>query len=96
VIQDMQQFGSTLQTLQTQIISATNQGDSDRVDANAAVNHTQVTTDMADWDSQMKADDAIIATLSQQQSRLAKVAMSGSNTPLGNFVQAATFVGAFQ
>lgn len=95
VIQDMQQFGSALQNLTKQISAVTNQGDSNRVSASATVQAQQISADMADWDTQMKADDAVIATLQQQQSILAKVALNGSNTVLGDIVQAGAFAAAF-
>lgn len=95
VIQDMQQFGSSLQALTKAIGNVTNQGDSNRVSANASVQTQQISADMADWDTQMKADDAVISTLQQQQSILAKVALNGSNTILGNVVQAGAFAAAF-
>jgi hypothetical protein len=44
----------------------------------------------------MEKEDAIISTLEQQQSILAKVALSGHHTILGNVVQAAAFAKAFE
>jgi hypothetical protein len=50
---------------------------------------------MVDWHSQIAKDDAIISTLQQQQGLLAKKALAGSNTILGNVVQAGAFAAAF-
>lgn len=95
IINDMQQFGAALKDLTNQITSVTNQGDSNRVSANASVQNQQISADMANWDTQMKADDAVISTLQEQQGILAKVALNGSNTILGNVVQAGAFAAAF-
>lgn len=54
-----------------------------------------VQTEMADWQAEMQIDDSVIATLQSQQSILAHIALKGSNTTLGNVVQAAAFAGAF-
>ncbi len=47
------------------------------------------------WQKQIEADESMIATLQQQQGILAKVAFNGSNTVLGNLVQAAALKAAF-
>ncbi|HEV7123134.1 MAG TPA: hypothetical protein VGN24_06865 [Rhodanobacter sp.] len=48
------------------------------------------------WKKQVEADDSMIATLQQQQAVLSKVALNGSNTVLGDIVQAGAFALAFQ
>jgi hypothetical protein len=48
------------------------------------------------WKKQVEADDSMIATLQQQQAVLSKVALNGSNTILGDIVQAGAFALAFQ
>lgn len=54
-----------------------------------------VQTEMADWQAEMQADDSVIATLENQQSILAHIALKGSNSTVGNVVQAAAFEAAF-
>lgn len=95
VVNDTQQFGSQLQQLTSNLVKMDSQGDSERNAANAAYQNSQIASEMVDWQAQMKKDDAIIETLRQQQGILAKVALNGSNTTLGNIVQAAAFAKAF-
>jgi hypothetical protein len=96
VVNDTQQFGQELQQITASLKKMTTQGDSDRVSANTAAHSEQLAWEMQDWQSQMKKDDAVIATLQQQQGILAKIALNGSNTILGNVVQAAAFAKAFE
>ncbi|HWU77085.1 MAG TPA: hypothetical protein VN043_11340 [Rhodanobacter sp.] len=95
VVNDTQQFGQELQQITSKLGSMTSQGDSDRIAANASAHNDQIASEMVDWQSQMAKDDAIIATLQQQQGILARVALNGSNTILGNAVQATAFAAAF-
>lgn len=95
VVNDTQQFGQELQQITKGLGSMTTQGDSDRVAANAGAHSDQISSEMVDWQGQMAKDDAVIATLQQQQGILAKVALNGSNTILGNVVQAGAFAAAF-
>lgn len=95
VVNDTQQFGQELQQITASLSKMSTQGDSDRVAANTGTHSEQLAWEMQDWQSQMEKDDAVISTLQQQQSILAKVALNGSNTILGNVVQAAAFAKAF-
>lgn len=96
VVNDTQMFGQQLQQLTSSLSLITTQGDSNRASSNAGFQSSQIASEMVDWQSQMQKDDAIIATLQQQQGLLAKVALNGSNTILGNLVQATAFAKAFQ
>lgn len=96
VVNDTQRFGQELQQITTTLSKMTTQGDSDRVTANTAAHSEQLAWEMQDWQSQMKKDDAIISTLEQQQGILAKMALNGHHTILGNVVQAAAFAKAFE
>jgi hypothetical protein len=96
MVNDTQQFGQELQQITASLSQMSTQGDSNRVSANTGTHSEQLAWEMQDWQSQMKNDDTIIATLQQQQGILAKVALNGSNTILGNVVQAAAFAKAFQ
>ncbi|EIL91966.1 hypothetical protein UU9_03038 [Rhodanobacter fulvus Jip2] len=95
MVNDTQQFGQELQQITSTLKKMTTQGDSDRVTANTAAHSEQLAWEMQDWQSQMKKDDAIISTLEQQQGILAKIALNGHHTILGNVVQAAAFAKAF-
>lgn len=55
----------------------------------------QLSTAMSNWKAHMDADDAYIASLQQMQGVLAKKALNGSNSILGDVVQAGTFATAF-
>lgn len=50
----------------------------------------------ATWKEHIDADDSMIAALEQQQSILGHIALKGSNTIVGQLVQAAAFAAAFQ
>ena len=95
MVNDTQQFGQELQQITSTLTKMTTQGDSDRVTANTATHSEQLAWEMQDWQSQMKKEDAIISTLEQQQGILAKMALNGHHTILGNVVQAAAFAKAF-
>jgi len=95
MVNDTQQFGQELQQITASLSQMSTQGDSNRVSANTGTHSEQLAWEMQDWQSQMKKDDAIITTLQQQQGLLAKVALNGSNTILGNVVQAGAFAAAF-
>lgn len=95
VVNDTRQFGEQLQQLTTSLDKLTTQGDSEKATSNAAYQSSQIASEMVDWQSQMAKDDAIITTLQQQQGLLAQKALKGSNTILGNVVQAGAFAAAF-
>lgn len=95
VVNDTQVFGQQLQQLTAHLGRLTTQGDSDRESADASFHSSQIASEMVDWESQMEKYDAIINTLQTQQGILAKVALNGSNTILGNVVQAGAFAAAF-
>lgn len=56
----------------------------------------QLNTKMSNWQAQMNADDALINSLQQAQGILAKKALNGGGTLLGNTVQATAFAAAFK
>ncbi|WP_426702133.1 hypothetical protein ACPPVV_03715 [Rhodanobacter sp. Col0626] len=69
--------------------------DSGRANNQAANYNNALTTQMANWDSQMKADDAIIKTLEAQQSQLSKAAFGAHPDLLGEATQAVALKAAF-
>jgi len=83
--QQVEDIASTISTL----------ADSGRVSTQVQKYASALGTDMGDWQARMQADDTIIATLQNQQAILGHMALKGSNTVLGNVVQAAAFAAAF-
>jgi len=73
-------YGSSLQTLQSSVSSFSNMGESSSTTTAAAGYSAQLQTEMSNWESQMKADDAIIKTLSDQQSILSQMALNGGGS----------------
>ena len=69
MFQQVQQVGQSISTF----------ADSGRANNQAQTYSNALTTEMSNWQAQMKADDAIINTLQEQQGILARVALSGSN-----------------
>lgn len=71
------------------------QGAMSGTEGNAQINANALETEMNQWKSQIEADDSVISMLQDKQTILATKAMQGSNTVLGNVVQAAAFEAAF-
>jgi len=86
---------TTLNKLNNLIASVNTLGTTSSATTQATGAIATLTGAMSTWQTQMKADEATIKTLQQQQSTLAKVAMYGNNTVLGNVVQAAALKAAF-
>lgn len=62
----------------------------------AARNLADLQTEIANWQSQMAADDSMLKTLQDMQSVLAEAALKGSQDMLGKGVQAAALAAALQ
>lgn len=88
-------YGDNLQQLESSFQRVKSLGDTDSVTAQAQKYSDGLATEMSNWQARMKADDAVIETLQNQQSILGHVALNGSSTPLGNVIQATTFAAAF-
>lgn len=86
---------TTLEKLNSLIASVDTLGKTTNAQAQAAGVNATVVTAMATWQTQIRADEAVIQALKQQQAILATVAMKGNNTLLGNVVQAAALKAAF-
>jgi hypothetical protein len=89
------QYGDQYQKLDSLFGSDNSMADSGRASGQAQKYSDGLATEMSDWQARMKADDAVIETLQNQQSILGRVAMRGSSTVLGNVIQATTFAAAF-
>lgn len=86
---------STVQKLGNVVSSISTLGESNSATSQAQGYIAQLQTASDTWNAQIKADKAMIDTLEQQQGILAKVALTGGNTILGNVVQAAALKAAF-
>lgn len=89
-------YGNQLQRLESAFGSSASMADTGRSAGQAQKYSDGLATEMSNWQARMKADDAVIETLQQQQSILGHVALKGSSTRLGNVIQATTFAAAFR
>lgn len=105
MLNHMNDYFSNLQKISTTfdslVGSATNAiGNRDAVQAQTNQTQTTLAAEMANVEQHLRAVDATIAALKDQQSLLANVALKGSNSGLkalgGQLVQAAAFAAAFQ
>lgn len=86
---------STVQKLSEIVNSISTFGESSSATSQAEQFMSQLNLAGETWQKQVEADEKMIATLQQQQGVLAKVALNGSNTILGNVVQAVALKAAF-
>lgn len=96
MLNNLNNYGSQFQQLDNLLQGNPTQADAERAAAQVEKYNSAVNTQMSNWQTSMNADDAIISTLQGQQSILGRVALNGSNTVLGNVVQAGAFAAAFQ
>ncbi len=92
----MPQYGTSIQQLTQLANSINSMGSSSAVQTQAQSYSSQLSTDVSGWQTELQSDDAMIQSLQQQQSILARVALHGSNTILGNVVQATALEAAFK
>ncbi len=88
-------YASQFQQVESTASAISTLADTGRVSTQVQKYASALNTDIGDWQAQMQADDAIVATLQNQQAILGHMALRGSNTVLGNIVQAVTFATAF-
>lgn len=86
---------STVQKLSGIVDSISTFGESSSATSQAEQFMSQLKLAGDTWQKQIEADEKMIAALREQQGTLAKVALNGSNTVLGNVVQAAALKAAF-
>lgn len=86
---------STVQKLNELINAISTFGESSSATSQAEQFMSQLKLAGDTWQKQIEADEKMVATLRQQQGVLAKVALNGSNTVLGNVVQAVALKAAF-
>lgn len=86
---------STVQKLSGIVDSISTFGESSSATSQAEQFMSQLKLAGDTWQKQLEADEKMIAALREQQGTLAKVALNGSNTILGNVVQAVALKTAF-
>jgi hypothetical protein len=96
MLNKIQGFSAQYQHLEQVAHGITTFADSNRSNGDQLQYSGAVQTEMANWKTNMTVDDSVIKTLKDQQSILGHIALKGSNTVLGNVVQATTFAAAFQ
>lgn len=97
LLKNMNGYSSTLSNISNSFskIAAFAAGDRDALAYRSNEALSTMTADMNNAEQQIKADDVTIAVLQVRQSQLAKVALRGSNSMVGNAMQAVIFTGAF-
>jgi len=89
-------YGGTLQKLNQLANEVNSLGTTSGATTQAATYSANVVSAMNQWQSQVAGDEGIIKALEQQQGVLAKVAMHGQNTILGNVMQAGALAAWFK
>lgn len=87
---------STVQNLSDIVNAIGTMGESSSATSQAQQFMSQLSLASDTWKKQIEADESMISALQQQQAVLSKVALNGSNTVLGNVVQAGAFALAFE
>lgn len=93
IVNQMQTFGGSLQKLNDLANSVDTLGKTSSTTTQATTQTANMQEAMALWRTAIASDDALIASLEQQQKILAHVAMKG-NSVLGNLVQVGVLAGA--
>ncbi len=88
-------YGGTVQKLNALANAVNSIGTTSGATTQAATYSATVATAMNNWQSQVAGDQKLIDALNQQQGILARVAMRGQNTPLGNVIQAGALAAWF-
>jgi hypothetical protein len=91
----LQNFNSSLQTLNNLANSFSNMGESSSTTTKAATYASQLNTQMGDWQGRINADDQAIKSLNQMQSVLSQKAMHANPNLVGQATQAAALTTAF-
>jgi hypothetical protein len=95
IVNQLNQYGGTLQKLNALANQVNTLGATSGATTQAATYSASMATNMAQWQASIAGDKALVDSLNQQQAILSKVALKGSNTVLGNVVQAAALKAAF-
>lgn len=95
MLQSLSASTSALQKLSDATSTFTNAGESSSATTQAAGYNSQMATEVNNWEAHMKADDAIISSLQDMQSTLARQAMNAKPDLGGEAVQAAVLTAAF-
>jgi hypothetical protein len=88
-------YGGTLQKLNSLANQVNSLGTSSGATTQAQTYAATISTEMNDWQAKLAGDESLIKALELQQGSLAKTAMRGQNTPLGNVIQAGALAAWF-
>lgn len=92
----LQDYSANVTKLQQQAeAGGTSQGASTGANTNIQLNITALDGEMKAWNGQIAADDQIASYMQSQQNVQAQQILRGSNTVLGNVIQAGAFAAAF-
>ena len=95
MLQSLSSNTSALQKLSDAASTITNAGEISSATTQAAGYNSLMATEVNNWEAHMKADDAIISSLQDMQSTLARQAMNAKPDLGGEAVQAAVLTTAF-
>jgi hypothetical protein len=95
VMNQLNTYSAQFQQIEHTLQSVSTFADTGRAANQASDYNNAVSTQMSGWRAAMQSDEAMISALRGQQDMLAKKALGGSNTVLGNLVQAAALKAAF-
>ncbi|MBP1475774.1 hypothetical protein J7I44_15815 [Frateuria sp. MAH-13] len=95
VLKQLDEYGGTLQKLNKLANEVRTLGTTSGATTQAATISATTAFAMQQWQTAIAGDEAVIKTLNQQQSMLAKAALRGQINPLGTVVQAAALKAAF-
>lgn len=96
MLDQLDQYGGTLQKLGKLADEVNSLGTTSGATTQAATFSAITAHAMQDWQTAIAGDEAVIKALNQQQSILAKTALNGSSSILGDLVQTAAFAAAFK
>lgn len=96
MLDQLDQYGGTLQKLSKLADEVNSLGTTSGATTQAATFSAITAHAMHDWQTAIAGDEAIIKALNQQQSILARTALKGSSSILGDVVQTAAFAAAFK
>ncbi len=96
MMNQLNHYAGQFEDVEKKLTSKGTMADDGRAANQAADYNNAVTTQMAAWQARMQSDDAMISSLQGEQDMLAKKLLRGSNTIMGNLVQAAALKAAFE
>lgn len=96
ILNQLNQYGSTVQQLNKLANEVNSLGTTSGATTQAETISATMAHSMQDWQTAIAGDEAVIKSLQQQQQMWSKAALNGSNSIVGNVVQAGAFAAALQ